>query len=151
MMSVRSHSREETIEAGRKYGLTVRPGDVVGLFGDLGTGKTHFVAGVCRALGVKSHISSPTFTLINEYAANGCIVAHVDLYRIESDRELQSLGLEEYFTDRFVCLVEWAEKMEEVMPDGFRPVRLSYGTEENVRVIQFGLHHDQMIDSGSGS
>ena len=80
------------------------PGDVVGLIGELGSGKTQFVSGVCEGLGVTVRVTSPTFTLINEYPAPAGNVVHIDLYRIDTGAELAELGIEEYFNDRNICL-----------------------------------------------
>ena len=87
--TVTTTSPGETIDLGRSFAFRLRPGDVVALLGDLGTGKTRFVMGVCEALGARGHIASPTFTLINEYPAPFGIVAHIDLYRIGFDPVLK--------------------------------------------------------------
>ncbi|MCK5572059.1 MAG: tRNA (adenosine(37)-N6)-threonylcarbamoyltransferase complex ATPase subunit type 1 TsaE, partial [Bacteroidetes bacterium] len=84
MKQVVSLSPEDTLGLGRDYAARLRPGDVVALMGELGSGKTQFVAGICEGLGVRGHVASPTFTFINEYAAPFGTVAHIDLYRIDS-------------------------------------------------------------------
>jgi tRNA threonylcarbamoyladenosine biosynthesis protein TsaE len=121
-MRHRSASPEATAELGRTYASSVLPGAVVALVGELGTGKTQFI--------------SPTFTLINEYPAPFGAVIHVDLYRIGSRREIAELGLEEYFTDRTVCLIEWAEKLQGLLPPGTRVLRFFHGKSERERVIE---------------
>jgi tRNA threonylcarbamoyladenosine biosynthesis protein TsaE len=136
MMRHRSASPEATAELGRTYASSVLPGAVVALIGDLGTGKTQFIGGLCSALGVTVPVTSPTFTLINEYPAPFGAVIHVDLYRIGSRREIAELGLEEYFTDRTVCLIEWAEKLQGLLPPGARVLRFFHGTSERERVIE---------------
>jgi tRNA threonylcarbamoyladenosine biosynthesis protein TsaE len=135
MMVYQSHSPEETARLGKQFAASLKNGNVVALTGDLGTGKTHFIAGVCEGLGVRGHVSSPTFTIINEYPSEGCTVVHVDLYRIGSSRELLELGVEEYFSERFICLIEWAERMAEYLPRSYVQVKLAYGGQDNDRLI----------------
>ena len=135
MISFQSHSREETIRLGRTFAASLKKGDVVALSGDLGTGKTHFIGGVCTGLGVRGHVASPTFTIINEYRADGFTVVHVDLYRIASRSELAGLGIEEYFGERFICLIEWAERMKQYLPQSYVQVNLAYGEKDNDRHI----------------
>jgi len=132
----RSASPEATAELGRAYASSLRPGIVVGLIGDLGTGKTQFIGGVCTGLGARLPATSPTFTIINEYPAPFGSVIHVDLYRITSPREIAELGLEEYFSDRTVCLIEWAEKLEGLLPPGARLLHFYHGSTERERVIE---------------
>jgi len=135
MTSYQSHSTEETVRLGKEFAASLRNGNVVALTGDLGTGKTHFIAGVCEGLGVRGHVASPTFTIINEHPSDNCTVVHVDLYRIESSRELVELGVEEYFGERFICLIEWAERMTEYLPQSYIQVTLAYGEQDNDRLI----------------
>jgi tRNA threonylcarbamoyladenosine biosynthesis protein TsaE len=107
----------ETIALGRKFSVNLKSGDVVALYGELGSGKTQFVKGVCAGLGATEHVTSPTFTLINEYRQHpGIPVFHLDLYRIRSFEELCALGVEEYLDDAGVSLIEWAEKAESILP-----------------------------------
>lgn len=112
MMRFETRSAEESIRLGQKIGQCLKPADNVLLFGDLGAGKTTFTLGLARGLGLpdSEYVRSPTFTLINEYQGRHPIY-HLDLYRIESDGELDQLGLEEIFSATGVCIVEWAEKM----------------------------------------
>lgn len=137
MKSVPSHSTDETIQLGRTFGMTLKPGDIVVLSGELGAGKTKFITGVCESMGVHGHVGSPTFTLINEYPATRCTVVHIDLYRITSERELIELGVEEYFNERYICLIEWGERMREFLPPSRIFVTLAYGKTDTERVIMF--------------
>jgi tRNA threonylcarbamoyladenosine biosynthesis protein TsaE len=93
----------------------LRPGSVVALFGELGSGKTTLIAGVCRGLGVSGDVTSPTFTLIHEYAGN-VPVYHFDFYRIEHPAEIWQLGWEEYVYGAGVCLIEWADRVADFLP-----------------------------------
>jgi tRNA threonylcarbamoyladenosine biosynthesis protein TsaE len=110
-----SYSDAETMAWGEKISRSLRPGDVVAFFGDMGSGKTRTVQGICRGLGCFEQVSSPTFTLINEYSGT-FPVYHFDLYRIESEREIYDLGYEEYFNGDGVCLIEWAERIAGLLP-----------------------------------
>jgi len=131
-----TRSREETVELGKAFAASLSPGDVVALSGNLGSGKTQFVAGVCDGLGVRHRAVSPTFILINEYEGKNIKVVHIDLYRIERPEELAELGVEEYFTDRHICLIEWAEKALPILPPRYRSVRIRYGGADTEREIE---------------
>lgn len=133
---VTTASPEETIGLGRSFASRLRPGDVVALLGDLGTGKTRFVLGVCEALGARGHVSSPTFTLINEYPAPFGAVVHIDMYRIGSPGELRELGIEEYFDDRHICLIEWAGSVLHLLPADHYRVEFAHGASERERTVR---------------
>ena len=107
-------SPEETAAAGERLGARLGPGDVVALTGELGAGKTCFVQGLARGLGVTTAATSPTFVLVNEYRGR-VPVHHVDLYRTQSLTELLDLGLEEMLDDG-VTLIEWADRCEALLP-----------------------------------
>ncbi len=112
-----SASPEETAAAGERLGRTLGPGDVVALVGELGAGKTCFIQGLVRGLGVTTRATSPTFVLINQYRGR-VPVYHVDAYRTESLAELQDLGLPELFAGDGVTVVEWADKLLPLLPPG---------------------------------
>ena len=135
MTQIHSRSPEETEAAGRAFGRRLKPGDVVALEGTLGSGKTKFAAGVCAGLAAEGTIVSPTFTLINEYPAPFGIVAHVDMYRIGTKREVAELGLEEYFSDRCVCLIEWPGAVRDILPPAHYTIRFAHGERESEREI----------------
>ncbi|MEX0602754.1 MAG: tRNA (adenosine(37)-N6)-threonylcarbamoyltransferase complex ATPase subunit type 1 TsaE [Bacteroidota bacterium] len=135
-----SRSEQETVNLGRAFGEKLRRGDVVALMGDLGTGKTRFVKGVCEAFGVRSPVSSPTFVLVNRYEGRNpegkeMLIHHLDCYRVKSLEEVYDLGFEELFSGDAVCLIEWADMILPLLPDKHYDVRLSFGTEEHERVI----------------
>ena len=136
MRPILSRSAEETEAAGRAFAGRLRPGDIVALTGTLGSGKTRFVSGVCGGLGVRGHVTSPTFTLINEYPAAFGLVAHIDMYRINGMKEVADLGIEEYFNGRCVCLIEWAEAVLDILPPAHFRVSFAHGGSESERVIQ---------------
>ena len=109
--TITTRSEEETATVGRDLGATLSAGDVLLLYGDLGAGKTAFVRGLAEGLGVhRDEVSSPTFTLIQEYRGGRLPLFHVDLYRIDDPRELDELGLDEIAVDG-VLAIEWAEKL----------------------------------------
>lgn len=115
MIVVTSRSPHETEALGEQIGRTLGPGAVLGLSGELGTGKTCFARGVARALGVCGPVVSPTFTLVNEYHGT-LAVYHVDAFRTGGPVELADLGLEEYFDGEGVTVVEWADKLGSLLP-----------------------------------
>ena len=111
-----SESPEDTLEIARALGGTLRPGDVVGLTGDLGAGKTLFCKGVGEALGIPpDRILSPTFTIVTEHAGP-VPLTHIDVYRLSGALEADEIGMRELLSGDGVCLVEWAEKITELLP-----------------------------------
>jgi len=131
-----SHSEEETIDTGIKLARQLSPHDVVALFGDLGSGKTRFIKGICRGLGVIEHVSSPTFTILNEYDGNGLKIHHFDFYRLGSLSELREIGFDEYLEGEGVCLIEWADRVQGLLPADRYDVHLSFGeSPENRRIV----------------
>lgn len=137
MRRVVTRSPEETLALGRSFAATLAPGHVVALEGTLGTGKTQFVLGVSEGLGVESPVSSPTFALINVYAARSGSLVHADLYRIDTLAEVAELGLEEYFNGRSICIIEWADRVPGVLPPDAIVVRVFHGAAENERIFEF--------------
>jgi len=121
-----THSEAETVAAGRELGATLAPETTMLLFGDLGAGKTAFVRGLAEGLGVDpSDVSSPTFTLIQEYRGGRLPLLHVDLFRLNDAREIDDLGLEELGTGGVIA-IEWAEKLPRPIP-GSIAVRIEHG------------------------
>ena len=106
-----SHSPAETESLGERWGRAAQPGLVIGLFGDLGAGKTQLVKGLARGLGITARVHSPTFTLVNEYDGGRLRLFHLDLYRLETRGQIVSAGLEEFLQPDDVTVIEWAEKM----------------------------------------
>lgn len=111
-----SKSPEETISLGQEFAQDLQVGDVVCLKGELGAGKTHFVKGMAEAFGInRQEVQSPTFTLINEYPGTTPLY-HLDCYRMESPNEALEIGAEEYFYGEGVCVIEWPERIEPIIP-----------------------------------
>ncbi|MBM6828673.1 tRNA (adenosine(37)-N6)-threonylcarbamoyltransferase complex ATPase subunit type 1 TsaE [Anaerotignum lactatifermentans] len=111
-----SLSPRETEEMGRKLAEKAFPGQIFCLEGDLGTGKTVFTKGFGAGLGIKEHITSPTFNIVNEYHDGRLPFYHFDVYRISCEEEMDDIGYEEYFFGEGVCLVEWASLVEGLIP-----------------------------------
>jgi tRNA threonylcarbamoyladenosine biosynthesis protein TsaE len=116
MLTLKSNSEQETHAIGYKLGTLLKKGDVVCLDGDLGVGKTVFTKGIALGLQVEEYVTSPTFTLIHEYLGR-LPLYHFDVYRINSIEEMEDLGYEEYFYGSGVCIVEWASKIKELIPE----------------------------------
>jgi len=106
-----SHNPAETEKLGEQFGRAARRGSVIALSGDLGAGKTQFVRGLARGLGISSRVHSPTFTLVNEYGGGRLKLFHLDLYRLETPGQILSAGIEEYLKPDGVSVVEWAERI----------------------------------------
>ena len=116
-MNCTTHSPEETRELGARFAADLKPGDILALKGPLGSGKTCFVQGIARGLGVtERYITSPTFVLIREYQGR-LPLYHIDLYRLGSGIEIGMLGLDEYLHGDGVTAIEWPEKIEEGLPE----------------------------------
>jgi tRNA threonylcarbamoyladenosine biosynthesis protein TsaE len=132
-----TNSAEETIALGRKLATDLHPPKLVLLRGDLGAGKTTLVKGIAEGFGAASQddVTSPTFTLIHEYRAPEMSVYHVDLYRIDTPRELDSLGLEELINDeRNLVLIEWGEKFPKLVKDRKMEIAIERTGPENRRI-----------------
>ncbi|MBN1396947.1 MAG: tRNA (adenosine(37)-N6)-threonylcarbamoyltransferase complex ATPase subunit type 1 TsaE [Bacteroidetes bacterium] len=134
-------SAGETISHALLFGGTLRRGDVVALYGDLGSGKTQFVKGVCLAYNITTPVTSPSFVILNRYEGRDkkndeLFVYHFDLYRVKSTAELYDLGYEELLQNNGICLIEWAEMLGGLLPERRYDVRLSLGDNENERLIE---------------
>lgn len=128
----KTESPDETQALGEKLGQTLKQGDVIALIGDLGTGKTCLTQGIARGIGIAPNeiVSSPSYILINEYS--GAIpIYHIDLYRLENSEEIAELGLSEYVEGDGICIIEWAERMADALPDTCIKIHITLG-ETNV-------------------
>jgi len=110
MATIISHSPAETAALGEQWGRAAKSGLVIGLSGDLGAGKTQFIKGLARGLGITARVHSPTFALVNIYAGGRLTLFHVDLYRLDTQEQIAAAGLEEYLNPAGVTVVEWAER-----------------------------------------
>jgi tRNA threonylcarbamoyladenosine biosynthesis protein TsaE len=128
-------SELETIKAGERFSMQLSHRDVVALFGELGAGKTCFIKGICKGLGVHEHVASPSFTIVNEYQGVGIKIFHFDFYRIKTISELQEIGFDEYMYDDGVCLIEWADRVKDLLPPKRFDINMKLGSSENLREI----------------
>lgn len=133
-MEYLSHSPEETEHIGEMLGRRLRPGTVVAYRGGLGMGKTAFTRGLARGLGCAGRVTSPTFTIVNEYDG-ATPLFHFDMYRLGSSDELFNIGWEDYLTRGGVCAVEWSERVDDAMPADTLWVDIARGTDESDRII----------------
>ena len=135
MYDVISNSAEETLALGRKIAPLLKKGDVLVMTGDLGAGKTLFTTGILDFFEKKDEVSSPTFTIVNEYDLKEDLkLFHFDVYRLESPEEFLAIGGDEFF-ERGICLIEWGEKIEEYLPKDVLRINIKKDTEEDGKRI----------------
>ena len=120
MMQITTHSADETQALGQKLASRLAPGDVIAYFGDLGAGKTAFTRGLAQGLGIAAPVTSPTYTIVNEYLSGRIPLFHFDMYRLSSSDELFDIGWEDYLSRGGVCAVEWSENVEDALQDAIR-------------------------------
>ena len=116
-MIIETRSPEETFALGEKIGRQAQKGQVYTLTGDLGTGKTVFTQGVAAGLGIREPVNSPTFTIVQVYEEGRLPFYHFDVYRIGDIEEMEEIGYDDYFFGEGICLIEWAELIEEILPE----------------------------------
>lgn len=129
-------NEEETKEFGLKIGQEAVPGQVIGLIGDLGTGKTTLTKYIARGLGVEENISSPTFMIVREYHGGRMPLYHFDVYRIGDPEELFDIGADEYFDGDGLCVVEWADMVMPQLPEDSMFICIKYGASEGERTYK---------------
>ena len=115
-MIIESFSPEDTFRVGEQLAKDARPGDIYTLDGDLGVGKTIFTKGMAKGLGIEEPVTSPTFTILQEYESGRLTLYHFDVYRIGDPEEMDEIGYEDYFYGQGICLIEWAGLIEELIP-----------------------------------
>lgn len=142
-----SHSEEETFEIGADFSSRLQAGDVIAFYGELGAGKTEFIKGICQGMSVEEIVSSPTYTIVNQYTGEdrrrrAVDIYHVDLYRIENAGELIEVGLSELLADgNSIKLIEWAENAEVILPAERYDIYFVALDDENSRRIEV-MHRD---------
>ena len=136
-------SVEAMIALGRRAGESSGGGEVFGLCGDLGAGKTHFVKGLVEGVGSGAAVSSPTFSLVHEYGGGQASVAHFDFYRVGCADELLELGWDDYLDDHGVVVVEWADRFAELMPKGTRWFKFEVRGDGLREVLEVGAPLDE--------
>ena len=127
---IEANSPEETFAVGMRFGQQARPGDVCILTGDLGVGKTVFTQGVAAGLGINEPVVSPTFTIVQPYESGRLPFYHFDVYRIGDLEEMDEIGYEDYFFGDGICMIEWAELIEELLPERRFEVRIEKDLEK---------------------
>ena len=130
-----TNSEEETEALGARLAAVLTPGTVVAFTGDLGAGKTAFTRGLARGLGVTDRVTSPTFTIVNEYEGGRLPLFHFDMYRLASSEELFDIGWEDYLQRGGVCAVEWCENVSDALEEDALSVEISRGEQDGQRVI----------------
>ena len=140
-----SNSVNDTILLGKHLGKLLQTGDIIGLAGELGSGKTYFTKGIALGLGISSNIvTSPSFTLVNEYEGR-LKLFHIDAYRLKDVSDFFSAGLDEYFFKDGVTVMEWADRWPEVLPDNTIMVSFKIINEKKREIIISGLHEHERV------
>lgn len=148
----KSQSETETKNFAKSFASKLNNGDLVVLSGNLGSGKTKFTEGILSYFNLEDEISSPTFTIVNEYCKNDINIFHFDVYRLEDSSEFYAIGGEDYF-DRGICIIEWGELIEDVLPKEYIKIEFSRDiNKENERILKIssiGNKYDNLIDKCS--
>ena len=142
-MVIETYSPEETFAFGKKIGENAKPGDVYTLIGDLGVGKTVFTQGLANGLGIKSAVNSPTFTIVQVYEEGRLPFYHFDVYRIADVDEMDEIGYEDYVYGNGVSLIEWANLIEEILPDTYQEITIKKDLSKGLdyRRIEINENH----------
>ena len=127
---IESFSPEDTLELGRKMGREAKPGEVYTLIGDLGVGKTVFTQGIAEGLEIDESICSPTFTIVQVYEEGRMPFYHFDVYRIGDIEEMDEIGYEDYFYGQGLCMIEWANLIEEILPPTYKEITIEKDLEK---------------------
>ncbi|EOU1463993.1 tRNA (adenosine(37)-N6)-threonylcarbamoyltransferase complex ATPase subunit type 1 TsaE [Clostridium perfringens] len=138
-------SVDKTMHIGRQLGSLVNKGDILCLTGDLGTGKTHISKGIAEGLGIDDHITSPTFNIVNEYHSGRLTLYHFDVYRVNDPDEIEAIGFDEYIFGDGVSLIEWANYIEELIPEEYIHIKIEKLPDmgENFRKISINGYGDR--------
>lgn len=139
-LKIITKSTQETKNIGKKLSKFLKKRDILILVGDLGSGKTTFVQGIAKGLKITDHVCSPSFTIINEYPQK-IPLYHIDLYRLDNNSEMASIGLEEYFEQDGITVIEWGEKIKDLL-DNYMEIHFNF-IEENIRSLEFTLYGER--------
>lgn len=146
-MIIETYSQDETEKIGYDTAIKALPGQVYCLSGDLGVGKTVFTRGFARGLGIDEHITSPTFTIINEYEGR-LPLYHFDIYRVADPEEMDYIGCDEYFFGNGVCLIEWAELIEDIIPENAVWIKIEKDLEKGTDYRKITIGEDKNENTG---
>lgn len=145
-----SKSENDTLSFAKKFASKLNKKDVIVLSGDLGSGKTKFTEGILSFFGLENEISSPTFTIVNEYSKNDIKIYHFDVYRLEDSSEFYEIGGDEYY-ENGICIIEWGEIIEDALPNDYIKIDFSRNLDdENSRTLNIqsiGSKYDTLVDS----
>lgn len=147
MIIIETTNAEETFKLGVKIGEQARPGEIYTLNGDLGVGKTVFTQGVAKGLGIEEPVNSPTFTIVQVYEEGKMPFYHFDVYRIGDIEEMEEIGYDDYFFGNGVCLIEWAELIQELLPEQIISVTIEKNPEKGFdyrKITIDGLEEERM-------
>lgn len=146
MQEIICHSEEETKAFGQKLASILKTGDIVILTGELGAGKTKLVEGILTYYGLQDEISSPTFTIVNEYRNDKVKINHFDLYRLKNTIEFENIGGEEYFP-KGINLIEWGDMIEGILPKDYMRITIlkgdNYETDRRLQIEEFGTRFNE--------
>ena len=136
-------SIDETTKIGFNLGKLLNPGDIVCLTGDLGTGKTHITKGIAKGLDINENITSPTFTIVNEYESGRLKLNHFDVYRVSDPDEIYAIGFDDYIFSDAVSIIEWANYIEEILPREYIHIHISKDLSKgddfrNIKITPYG-------------
>lgn len=146
-MIIETYSQDETEKIGYDTAIKALPGQVYCLSGDLGVGKTVFTRGFARGLGIDEHITSPTFTIINEYEGR-LPLYHFDVYRVADPEEMDYIGCDEYFFGNGVCLIEWAELIKDIIPENAVWIKIEKDLEKGTDYRKITIGEDKDENTG---
>lgn len=143
MILFESNSEKTTKKIAKKLAKQILPGTIIAFYGDLGSGKTTFIQGLCEFWQVKEYVNSPTFTLINEYNTNqGMQIFHFDCYRLGDSSEMEELGYEDFFFSDNVTLIEWTENIEDLIPESAIKIKIKYLDNTRREIVIQNLSED---------
>lgn len=145
-----SHNENETLSFGKKLASFLKKGDILVLTGELGSGKTKLTEGILTYYGLEDEISSPTFTIVNEYVKDNARIFHFDVYRLEDSSEFYAIGGEEYF-ENGICIIEWGEIIQDALPKDYIHIQFERNdVDENTRILNitsYGEKYDELLNA----
>lgn len=136
-----SNNMDDTILLGEKMGKLLGQGDIICLYGDLGTGKTHFVKGIARGLGITDNVTSPTFSIVNEYDNGRLKLYHFDVYRVHDPEEIAAIGFDEYIFSDAVSIIEWSNYIEELIPENHIEVNIQKDISRSINFRKISINY----------
>lgn len=136
-----SNEMKDTISLGKKLGEILKSGDIICLLGDLGTGKTHFVKGIAEGLDIVDNITSPTFSIVNEYHSGRLNLYHFDVYRVNDPDEIEAIGFDEYIFSDAVSIIEWSNYIEELIPEEHIEINIEKDISQGINFRKISINY----------